>query len=102
MINDAIAMLTLLVVMVMLTASTTKRRQQRAERQLDEMDRKLDAIMAHLGITLPEPQPGPRFPEIDELLRQGKKIEAIKVYRQRTGVGLKEAKEAVERMPAAR
>jgi ribosomal protein L7/L12 len=31
-----------------------------------------------------------------ELLRQDKKIEAIKVYRETTGLGLKEAKDAVE------
>jgi ribosomal protein L7/L12 len=31
-------------------------------------------------------------------LSAGKKIEAIKLYRQRTGVGLKEAKDAVEAM----
>jgi ribosomal protein L7/L12 len=31
-----------------------------------------------------------------ELVAQGKKINAIKLYRQETGVGLKEAKEAVE------
>lgn len=31
-------------------------------------------------------------------LEQGKKIQAIKVYRELTGVGLKEAKDAVERM----
>jgi ribosomal protein L7/L12 len=30
------------------------------------------------------------------LLHQGQKIEAIKLYRERTGVGLKEAKDAVE------
>lgn len=34
--------------------------------------------------------------EIEQLLRQGSKIEAIKAYRARTGVGLKEAKDAVE------
>jgi hypothetical protein len=33
---------------------------------------------------------------INDLLRQGKKIEAIRLYRQQTGVGLKEAKDAVE------
>ncbi|HEX7448277.1 MAG TPA: zinc-ribbon domain-containing protein [Pirellulales bacterium] len=32
------------------------------------------------------------------LLEQGKKLEAIKLYRQRTGVGLAEAKAAVERL----
>ena len=35
--------------------------------------------------------------EIDELLRAEKKINAIKLWRAETGLGLKEAKEAVER-----
>ena len=35
-------------------------------------------------------------PELLSLLEQGQKIRAIKVYRDRTGVGLKEAKDAVE------
>src|SRR5262249_8164691 len=34
--------------------------------------------------------------ELSALLDEGQKIEAIKVYRERTGVGLKEAKDAVE------
>lgn len=33
---------------------------------------------------------------IDPLIRKGKKIEAIKAYRQATSAGLKEAKDAVE------
>lgn len=36
--------------------------------------------------------------EIEGLLRQGQKISAIKVFRDATGVGLAEAKAAVERM----
>ncbi len=32
------------------------------------------------------------------LLRQNRKIEAIKVYREQTGVGLKEAKDVIDRM----
>ena len=36
--------------------------------------------------------------QIVNLLGRGEKIEAIKIYRQRFGVGLKEAKEAVERL----
>ena len=36
--------------------------------------------------------------EVVSLLEQGQKIEAIKRYHERTGVGLKEAKDAVERM----
>lgn len=41
-------------------------------------------------------------PEVLQLIRAGKKIEAIKVYREAMGVGLKEAKEAVERIEAGR
>ncbi len=37
---------------------------------------------------------------ITELLRQNKKIEAIKLYREQTGLGLKEAKDAVEAIEA--
>ena len=36
--------------------------------------------------------------EIIALLRRGRKIEAIKLYREMTGLGLKEAKDAVDRM----
>jgi ribosomal protein L7/L12 len=38
----------------------------------------------------------PAMGEIQDLLRRGRKIDAIKVYRERTGLGLKEAKDAVE------
>ncbi len=36
--------------------------------------------------------------EIEQLVVQGKKIVAIKLYRERTGVGLREAKDAVEQI----
>jgi len=36
------------------------------------------------------------WPQIVQLIQSGKKIEAIKVYRQYFSVGLKEAKDAVE------
>lgn len=36
---------------------------------------------------------------IQELVASGRKIDAIKLYRQAHGVGLKEAKEAVEALP---
>jgi ribosomal protein L7/L12 len=38
--------------------------------------------------------------ELKALLDQGRKIEAIKLYREHTGVGLREAKEAVEALAA--
>ena len=53
------------------------------------------------GQPAPAPAPayaaGPVFPpSFADALRRGKMIEAIKIYREVTGVGLKEAKDAVE------
>ena len=39
---------------------------------------------------------------VEGLLAAGRKIEAIKLYREQHGVGLKEAKEAVEAIAAGR
>lgn len=50
----------------------------------------------------PPAEDSPDAAEIVALLQGGKKIEAIKLYRQRTGVGLKEAKDAVEALAADR
>ncbi|MEU7765511.1 50S ribosomal protein L7/L12 [Nocardia sp. NPDC049190] len=79
---------------------------RRVERKIDALNFKLDLIMNHLGITeLPATAPtrtgaivpsGDGLGEIDALLAQGKKIQAIKRYRELTGCGLKEAKDAVE------
>jgi hypothetical protein len=66
--------------------------QGRAQDRLGRLERKLDALLKHQGIDLYSQLP----PEITELLRQGKKIEAIKLYRETTGVGLAQAKDQVE------
>jgi ribosomal protein L7/L12 len=67
---------------------------QHLERTVADLRRRLDAVAAHLhlepAVTVP--------PEVAGLIRAGRKIEAIKVYRTATGAGLAEAKEAVERM----
>ncbi|WP_030679489.1 ribosomal protein L7/L12 [Streptomyces rimosus] len=82
------------VVVIVVLASTMDARHKTLERRLRRMDRKLDLIMEHLGIE----ETGPEgMAEIDALLHKGKKIEAIKRYRELTGAGLVEAKEAVER-----
>ncbi|WP_330232470.1 ribosomal protein L7/L12 [Nocardia sp. NBC_00508] len=77
---------------------------RRLERKVDALHYKLDLIMNHLGIqqgagplaTAPPLPSGDGMAEIDALLAQGKKIHAIKRYRELTGCGLKEAKDAVE------
>ena len=59
--------------------------------QLRRIEEKLNAIMKHLNIEFPSVDP-----QIVELAGAGKNIEAIKLYRDQTGVSLKEAKEFVE------
>lgn len=63
------------------------------------------ARLAQSGATAPydavaaSPPPQAWMAEVQALVRGGKKIAAIKLYREKTGVGLKEAKDAVEAMP---
>jgi ribosomal protein L7/L12 len=83
-----------LVAVVALGSSATDRRLTRVDRRLARMERKLDAIAEGLGVTVDEPG----LTEVTALLREGKKIQAIKAYRDSTGADLKEARDAVERM----
>ncbi|MFF3569364.1 hypothetical protein [Nocardia jiangxiensis] len=85
---------------------------RRLERRLQRIEYKLDLIMRHLAITdspaLPQDSPTPPLSgptplsgadlaEIDALIAQGKKIHAIKLYREiLPGTSLKDAKDAVE------
>ncbi|MFH8409429.1 ribosomal protein L7/L12 [Streptomyces sp. NPDC018019] len=81
-------------VIIVVLASAGDARHKTLDRRLRYMDRKLDLIMEHLGIE----ETGPEgMAEIDALLLKGRKIEAIKRYRELTGAGLAEAKEAVDR-----
>jgi ribosomal protein L7/L12 len=89
-----------LVAAVALGASANDRRVNRLERRLARMEQKLDAVAAHLGVVVADPG-RPQLadlPEVRKYLQEGKKIQAIKAYRESTGVGLKDAKDAVERM----
>ncbi|UGT42026.1 hypothetical protein LTV02_00915 [Nocardia yamanashiensis] len=65
------------------------------ERKMDRLERKLDLIIEHLGI--PDPSASWDYAEIDELIRRGKKIQAIKAYRELDrAASLVEAKDAIE------
>ncbi|MFE3753547.1 hypothetical protein ACFXO9_04495 [Nocardia tengchongensis] len=67
----------------------------RNERRLGRLERKIDLIMAHLGI--PNPDGVIDYTGIDELVRRGKKAHAIKLYRDQDPLAsLIEAKDAVE------
>ena len=83
----------ILVTVVGLSSSAVERKVVRVDRRLARMEQKLDALVDHLGIVLAEPE----FDQVAHYMRQGKKIQAIKAYRESTGADLKEAKDAVER-----
>ncbi|MCP2327275.1 ribosomal protein L7/L12 [Hamadaea flava] len=62
-----------------------------------------DLVSAQMAARVPgTPRPSANGDEVAALLAEGKKIQAIKLYRELTGVGLKEAKDAVEAMAAGR
>ncbi|HEX4607355.1 MAG TPA: hypothetical protein VH092_04040 [Urbifossiella sp.] len=52
--------------------------------RLRRVERKLDLILAHLGVSYTDPDGG-LPPEVGELADRGEKIAAIKTYRDRTG-----------------
>jgi ribosomal protein L7/L12 len=71
---------------------------QQLRSRVNELEDKLKLLYRHLNITYADPGADPMLtPQIQDALRRGNKIEAIKIYRELTGVGLAEAKEAIER-----
>ncbi len=70
----------------------------RLERQVRELQQKLDALLKHEGIELPPPPASGLSPEVELLASDpGGKIAAIKLYReQNPGTGLREAKLKIE------
>jgi len=87
---DAPSGFNLLLLIIIIVAEQAHRR--RLETRLDVVQRQLLAIAAHLNVDVLPKLP----PEVKELLQSGRKIEAIKKYRELTSAGLKEAKDAVE------
>jgi ribosomal protein L7/L12 len=72
----------------------------RLEARVTRMETMMQALLARMGIAPAEFEP-PEPPEpqaIREALMSGNKILAIKLYREHYGVGLKEAKDAVDAM----
>lgn len=60
--------------------------------QLARIEKKLDLIMESLGLSVPEDG----MDDVRAMAAKGEKIEAIKLYRDRTGAGLYEAKQFVD------
>ncbi|MBY8342993.1 ribosomal protein L7/L12 [Streptomyces spinosirectus] len=86
--------LALIILLVLFGIGSIENRISRQDRRMARVEHKLDLVLGHLGLSEPEPWSD----EINALLVEGKKIQAIKVYREATGAGLKEAKEAVDKL----
>ncbi|GAA3061187.1 ribosomal protein L7/L12 [Streptomyces olivoverticillatus] len=91
---ETLTLASLVILAVGLGAGSAQNSIKRTERRIARVERKLDLILDHLGLSETEPE----LAQVTEHLRNGKKIHAIKAYREITGADLKEAKEAVDRM----
>jgi ribosomal protein L7/L12 len=67
---------------------------QELKQRIEKLENQMAFIFKNLQITYPDEV----NPKILELLRQGKKIEAITLYRRETGVDLSRAKAFVEEL----
>jgi hypothetical protein len=73
---------------------------QQLRSRINELEDRLKMLYRHLNLDYnSDPGSDPILnPKIQDALGKGNLIEAIKVYRELTGVGLAEAKAAVERL----
>ncbi len=68
------------------------------------LEQKVDFLLRELGLVEKEkeeanlPNFDPILDEVAALVRQGNKIAAIKLYREKTGADLKTAKDAVDKL----
>jgi ribosomal protein L7/L12 len=66
--------------------------------RVSELEDRLQFIYRRLNIDYMAPNSDPALAtQVQDALRRGNKIEAIKIYRELTGVGLAEAKQAIDR-----
>ena len=86
-----VALVGIVLIAIASRSSTTKN----LERKLDRLERKLDLVMRQLGVEQPT---AAADDDVVALVRAGHRIEAIKRYRELTGAGLKEAKDAVDQI----
>ena len=71
---------------------------QQLRSRVNELEDRLKFIYRRLNIEYADPNSDPVLsPQIQDALRRGNKIEAIKIYRELTGVGLAEAKQVIDR-----
>jgi ribosomal protein L7/L12 len=94
----SITILALVLLAVGLLVGGAASRERRTTARLVAIDRKLQVIMDSLGLA----DPAEAVPAVRHHVDRGEKIQAIRAYREATGVGLAEAKEAVEAIAEGR
>lgn len=87
-----VVLLVLAVGLLMVLSAGAAGQRARTQVRLAALERKVDAIAAHLGV------PEPRYPEVDRLVDQGQQVAAIKEYREATGADLLTAEKAVDQI----
>ncbi|MEV8554650.1 ribosomal protein L7/L12 [Streptomyces glaucescens] len=90
---DSVA-LPLIALIVCVAVFGHEARFSRLDKRLARLERKVDLLLGHLDVAVEDPGTD----AVAALARDGKAIEAIKEYRRVTGAGLKEAKDAVDRL----
>ncbi len=70
--------------------------------QISRMQAQIDQLYSHLNLTFSEDAFETDDPQVIEALKRNNMIEAIKYYREKTGLGLADAKSAVEKIKARR
>jgi ribosomal protein L7/L12 len=67
-------------------------------REIRRLQAQMDQLYQHLGLTFVENTSANDDPQVVAALRAGNVIEAIKLYREKTGLGLTPAKADVDEM----
>ncbi len=72
---------------------------QQLRSRIVELEDNLKVLYRHLNLQYPENGVDPLMtPQLQAAIRSGNKIEAIKIYRELTGLGLAEAKAALDKV----
>ncbi|MFC0167533.1 hypothetical protein ACFFKC_05515 [Pseudoduganella danionis] len=85
----------ILAVLAIAFAFILSHRLQEMNKRCRKLEQQLDVLLQHFGLTAPAfPLPSP---EVAALITQrDRRIDALRLYRQQTGLGLKEAVEAID------
>ena len=66
------------------------------QQRVEKLERTVEFMLTQLKLDYHDQPPVKQHEDLRELVRQGNKIEAIKLLRERTGLGLAEAKAFVD------